>query len=115
MLKRQVFIGALGVLLLALIIWASMNSGSLHGSIFDQGGVIMSLPWGIVAMADLYIGFAIFSVVIFLSEKTWTRGLLWSLPLFVLGNVWAAFWLVLRLPSLVRRINRPDWPDEGTP
>jgi hypothetical protein len=31
-------------------------------------------------------------------------------PLFPLGNVWAAVWLVVRLPALASQLSRPDWP-----
>jgi hypothetical protein len=30
--------------------------------------------------------------------------------MLALGNVWAAVWLIVRLPSLSRRLTAPDWP-----
>lgn len=104
----RVLIALLGLALTGAIVWANLNSGPLHGSIFDQGGVMLSLPWGAVTMADLYTGFVLFAIVIFLAEKSWFAALLWSVPLFFLGNIWAALWLFVRLPSLARRFNRPD-------
>jgi hypothetical protein len=104
----RLLIAVLGVALLGAIFWASMNSGALHGSIFDQGGVMLTLPWGVVTLADLYVGFAFMAIVILIAERSWVWGTLWALPLFVLGNVWAAVWLLVRLPRLAERLGRPD-------
>ncbi|MBU6406129.1 MAG: hypothetical protein KGS44_03180 [Alphaproteobacteria bacterium] len=104
----------LGIGLAGLIVWAIFFSGSssegLHGDIWQQGGVILTLPWGQVAMADLYVGFVLFAVVIGLTEKSWVSAAFWIAPLFFLGNVWSAVWLVVRLPDLAARLSRPDWP-----
>lgn len=105
----RIFAAVLGLALLAAILWASFAGGPVHGTFFQQVGVITTLPWGIVTLADLYVGFALLAVIIFLAERSWLAGALWSAPLFFLGNVWAAVWLVLRLPSLARRLNRPDF------
>lgn len=96
--------GVFGAALLAVVLWASFTGGATHGGFMDQFGVVTTLPWGIAALADLYVGFVLFSIVIALVERTWVSALLWIAPLFVLGNFWAAFWLVLRLPALARRL-----------
>jgi hypothetical protein len=106
----RIVTAALGLGLLGAIIWASMNSGPLHGSLFDQGGVLLTLPWGVVTLVDLYVGFAFTAIIIMLAERTWLAGVLWALPILVLGNVWAAVWLLIRLPSIAQRLNRADWP-----
>ncbi|MBL8559230.1 MAG: hypothetical protein JNM47_10955 [Hyphomonadaceae bacterium] len=104
----RIFVGVLGIALLAVILWAAFAGGGLHGTFLDQFGVVMTLPWGVGAIADLYIGFALFAVIVFLAERSWLTALLWALPIFVVGNIWTALWLALRLPSLARRLNRPD-------
>jgi hypothetical protein len=111
----RAILAALGLGLLGLIVWAATQSGSyaqggLHGNLFEQGGAIMALPWGTVAMADLYLGFLLIAVVIFLAERSWVIALLWCAPLPVLGNVWAVVWLIVRLPYLAKQLTRPDWP-----
>jgi hypothetical protein len=108
MTALRIAVGVLGLALGAAILWASFSGGDLHGTFLNQVGVITTLPWGIVTLADLYLGFALFAVVIFMAERSWLSAALWSLPLPFLGNIWAAVWLVLRLPSLIRRLNRPD-------
>lgn len=105
----RIFAAVLAVVLGLSIVWAAMSSGDLHGSIWQQGGVILTLPWGIVAMLDLYVGFALMAMIMMLAERSFISGFLFALPLLLLGNVWAAIWLIIRLPSLSRRLTAPDW------
>lgn len=95
-------IGILGLALLGLITWAIFAKADLHGSFLEQGAVLTTLPWGVVTLADLYLGFFLFAVIVFLTEKSWLLAAVWALPIFVLGNVWAALWLVIRLPKIAR-------------
>lgn len=99
--------GVLGLALLAVVLWASFTGGATHGGFMDQFGVVTTLPWGITALADLYVGFVLFSIVILLVERSWVTAMLWIVPLFALGNFWAALWLVLRLPAIARRLRAP--------
>lgn len=109
MTALRIAVGVLGLALLGVIAWAVMQTATLQDfgyetqALFDQ-------PWGMVSLADLYVGFAFVAILMMLSERSFIAGLLWALPLFVLGNVWAAIWLVLRLPRLAERLTRPDWP-----
>lgn len=106
----RIAIGVAGLALLGLILWAGFAMTDLHGSLMDQFGVIVSLPWGVVTLADLYIGFLFFAIIVFLTERSWWLAALWAAPVFVLGNVWAALWLVIRLPHLAKQLSKPDWP-----
>ena len=103
-------IGILGLALLGLIIWAAVGMTDLHGAFLDQFAVLTTLPWGIAGLADLVIGFVFFSVIVFLTERSWVVAALWSAPIFILGNVWAAVWLIIRLPHLAKQLSKPDWP-----
>jgi len=103
-------IGILGLALLGLVIWAFTAKQELHGTFFDQFAVVTTLPWGVTALADLYIGFAFFAVIVFLTERSWLVAAVWAAPIFILGNIWAALWLVIRLPHLAKQLSKPDWP-----
>ena len=82
----------------ALIVWAAMTAD--FWASFDA---ITADPWGLVTLADLYLGFLLSAIVIGFFERGW-RAVLWILPLPFLGNVWTAFWFVMRLPALARAL-----------
>jgi Protein of unknown function (DUF1475) len=95
-------IGICGLALLGLGLWAAFALRDLHGSFFDQVAVVITLPWGLAALADLYVGFIVMATLVFLAERSWLMALFWAAPIFILGNIWAALWLVVRLPHLAR-------------
>ena len=103
-------IGILGLALLGLVIWAAVAMQDLHGSFIDQLSVVVTLPWGIASFADLYVGFVFCSVIVFLTERSWVVAALWAVPIFIVGNIWSAVWLVIRLPHLAKQLSKPDWP-----
>lgn len=103
-------IGIAGLALLGLVLWAAFAMQDLHGSFFDQLGVFTTLPWGIAGLADLYVGFLLFAVLVFLTERSVVVAALWAAPVFILGNIWAALWFVIRLPHLAKQLSKPDWP-----
>ncbi|MES1198487.1 MAG: hypothetical protein ABUS48_00710 [Pseudomonadota bacterium] len=104
----RALIGIIGLALLGLVLWASFSLADLHGSFMDQLGVITTLPWGIATLSDLYFGFVFFSVIVFLTERSWVVAALWAAPIFLLGNIWSAVWLAIRLPRLAKQLSRPD-------
>ena len=103
-------LGILGLGLLALVIWAATSLQDLHGTFLDQAAVITTLPWGIATVADLSLGFILFAVLVFLTERSWLIALLWAAPVILLGNIWAVVWFVIRLPHLAKQLSKPDWP-----
>lgn len=103
-------IGILGLALLGLVVWAAVAMQDLHGMFIDQLSVLTTLPWGIATLADLYVGFVFFAVIVFLTERSWMVAALWALPIFVIGNIWSAVWLVIRLPHIAKQLSKPDWP-----
>ncbi|MEZ5995924.1 MAG: DUF1475 family protein [Hyphomonadaceae bacterium] len=106
----RAFIGILGLALLGLVVWAAVALRDLHGTLFDQLNVVTTLPWGAAMLADLYVGFIFFAVVVFLTERSWMVAALWAAPIFFVGNIWSAVWLIIRLPHLARQLSKPDWP-----
>jgi hypothetical protein len=98
-LTWRVVFGALGVGFAALIVWASMNAN--FGESFSA---IATDPWGIVSLVDLYLGFLIFAVFVFLVDGARPASFTWVIALLFLGNVLAVIWLVLRWPVLVERL-----------
>lgn len=91
---------ALGGLALGGLIWLAFTTGDFGAA----GAWLMSDPWGRVTLFDLYLGFFFLAVIIALFEKHPLRAALWIIPLPILGNIWAALWLVLSLPEIARRL-----------
>ncbi len=81
----------LSAVLAVLIVWAVRA-----GDFLAAGDFLTEKPWGIVTLFDLYFGFIITAVVIGWTERKVLISLFWIAPLFVLGNVWAGAWLLLR-------------------
>ena len=89
-------IAACGLVFAGLIVWAIAT-----GDFGAAGAWLTSNPWGIVTLADLYLGFLISGSIIAAFERNAMRTLLWCLPLPVLGNVWMALWIFLRWHRLM--------------
>lgn len=93
---RFVYI-ALATTLTAFVIWAALNA-----SFGESFATIAAMPWGVVSLLDLYIGFACFAAVIAFVERNTQVTVTLVALLFVLGNVVAAGWLAWRGILLLR-------------
>jgi len=93
-----------GLALVGLIVWAMGADDRGLGVVLSE---MMREPWSVVPLSDLYLGFFIAAAVIVLFERRLWVGLLWAVPVFFLGNVVTAAWLVVRAPALAARL-RPS-------
>ena len=87
----QIIVGLAGLLFLGLCALAYANVG---GSGFDK---VVAEPWGLVTLADVMLGGICMSAVIFWQETDKRVALAWSLPIFLLGHVVSAAWVIVRL------------------
>lgn len=87
------------VALFILIGWAAYEA-----PFFGSFGAIIADPWGIVALADLYLGFVLLGLVIALTERSRPVAVVLIAALFVLGNVVGAIWLVVRWRRLQEKL-----------
>jgi hypothetical protein len=62
------------------IVWAFIT-----GQFNQEGSLLLSMPWGIVSMVDLYTGFILFSIWIVYREKSRFTALIWVLLMLTLG------------------------------
>lgn len=113
----RVALTVLAVLMIAALVWAGANSltpferGGMHGDVWQQLGPdspVFGLPMGLFLTLDRLALVAVIAVVIVLAEKSYLSGAIWAAPTLLFGAAWAAIWLVLRLPSLGRRLTFPD-------
>ncbi|EAP89539.1 MAG: hypothetical protein CMH91_06955 [Oceanicaulis sp.] len=99
-------IAALGAIALAFaIVWAGMTAGQ---SLSEAVGWLVSEPWGVVSLIDLYLGFVLIAILIWVFEPNKLIALAFILPLPILGNVWSAVWLAWRLGALINRRRAGD-------
>ncbi len=76
----------------ALVVQASRQMGLVEG--FRS---VLTNPWGMVAMFDLYMGLLFVALWMGLLEKCWWKRMVWIVALFLLGNGITALYLALRL------------------
>jgi hypothetical protein len=94
---------AASLALTALIVWAFGQA-----PFFASFGRIAAEPWGLVSLADLYLGFLCAAVVIALAERARpVVAAAWIVGVFFLGNVVTAIWLALALPRISAALRPP--------
>jgi Protein of unknown function (DUF1475) len=62
--------------------------GFTIGDFSAEGARLLAMPWGIVSLVDLYVGFALFSCWIVFREKAFLPSVIWVILMMVLG-FWA--------------------------
>ncbi|MEO0878587.1 MAG: hypothetical protein AAFY22_02640 [Pseudomonadota bacterium] len=96
MITRMIlFLGA--VALTAAIVWAV--GADTRGLVVVLAAMI-GQPWTLVTLVDLYLGFFIAAVIIMAVERRVLIGAAWALPVFFIGNIWTAIWLIVRLTRI---------------
>ena len=71
--------------------------GFTIGDFSNEGKQILGMPWGIVSLVDLYVGFALFSAWIVYREKDFLPSLIWVVLMLVLGFWTGALYTILAL------------------
>lgn len=100
-----------------LAMTAVLVYGFTVGDFAAEGGRLLRMPWGIVSLLDLYVGFALFSAWIVYRERFAAAAVVWVVLMMVLGfwtaslyvflalqasqGDWLRFWLGRRAPSLL--------------
>lgn len=71
--------------------------GFTYGNFFSDGGAILTNPWGIVSMVDLYVGFTLFSAWIAYRETNHTLKVLWIVGMMVFGFFTGSLYVLVNL------------------
>jgi len=87
-----------------LAMTAVLVYGFTIGDFSADGAIILSNPWGIVSMVDLYVGFILFSGWIIFREKAFLPSILWVVLMMVLG-----FWAGSLYAFLALQGSGGDW------
>ena len=88
----------------AALIGLSAMTGALVygfavGDFSGEGARLLAMPWGIVSLVDLYVGFALFSCWIVFREKALLPSVFWVALMMVLGFWAGALYALLALQS----------------
>jgi len=78
--------------------------GFTVGDFSAEGTKLLAMPWGIVSLVDLYVGFALFSCWIVFREKAFLPSIIWVVLMMVLG-----FWTGALYTLIALQTSRGDW------
>jgi Protein of unknown function (DUF1475) len=78
--------------------------GFAAGHFAAEGKQLLSMPWGIVSLVDLYVGFVLFSGWIVYRERAAGRSAIWVALMMVLG-----FWTASLYTLIALQRSGGDW------
>ncbi len=78
--------------------------GFTAGNFSTEGTKLLAMPWGIVSLVDLYVGFSLFSCWIVFREKDWLPSIIWVILMMVLG-----FWAGALYTLIALQTSGNDW------
>ena len=91
---------AKGIALLGMLaMTAVLVYGFTVGNFSEEGKQLLSMPWGIVSLVDLYVGFVLFSGWIVYREKSALRSVVWVILMMVLGFWTASLYTLIALQT----------------
>ncbi len=87
-----------------LAMTAVLIYGFTVGDFSAEGAKLLAMPWGIVSLVDLYVGFALFSCWIAFREKALLPSITWIVLMMVLG-----FWAGALYTFAALQTSGGDW------
>lgn len=87
-----------------LAMTAVLIYGFTVGDFFSEGSKLLSMPWGIVSLVDLYVGFILFSGWIVYREGINLKSITWVILMMILG-----FWAGALYTYLALQSSHGDW------
>jgi Protein of unknown function (DUF1475) len=94
-MKIAKVLSLLGILAMTGVLIYGFTVGDFAG----EGARLLAMPWGIVSLVDLYVGFTLFSAWIVFRERSWPRSLVWVVLMMVLGFFTASLYTFLALQA----------------
>jgi hypothetical protein len=79
------------------VMTAAIAWGFAAGEFWREGAVLLSLPWGVISIVDVYAGGALFSGWIAMRERSIPRTAAWVAAIVVLGNLATALYALIAL------------------
>jgi len=94
-MKLAKAIALLGLIAMSAVLVYAFTTGNLG----QEGSVLLSMPWGIVSLVDLYVGFILFSAWIVYREKAFIPSVIWVVLMMVLGFFTASLYVFIALQT----------------
>jgi len=66
---------------------AVIGRAMMQGSFSAEGGELMAMPWGVVTLADVYVGLALFSGWVSWRERSRASAAAWIVAFVLAGNL----------------------------
>jgi len=92
-MKIATVISFLGILAMSGVLVFAFTKGNFA----EEGSKLLSMPWGIVSLVDLYVGFTLFSAWIVFRERAFLPYLVWVVLMMTLGFFTASLYIFLAL------------------
>ena len=99
-MKLAKIVSFLGILAMTGIIGYAFAAGNFG----VEGSKLLAMPWGIVSLVDLYVGFILFSGWIIYREKSPVMTVVWVVLMMVLGFFTGSLYTFLALQN-----SKGDW------
>jgi hypothetical protein len=94
-MKIAKVISLVGIVAMTGILIYAFTGGGFN----KEGSVLLSMPWGIVSLVDLYVGFILFSCWIVYREPSLARAIVWVILMMVLGFFTGALYTFIALQT----------------
>ncbi|MGD2178971.1 MAG: DUF1475 family protein [Anaerolineae bacterium] len=94
-MKLAKALALLGVVAMGTVLIYAFTAGDFN----REGSELLSMPWGIVSLVDLYVGFILFSGWIVYREKSLIRSVIWVVLMMVLGFFAASLYAFVALQT----------------
>jgi len=92
-MRAAIVLSALGAAAMVALIARAVVVGSFG----PEGSILYALAWGKVTLADLYVGFALFSGWVVFREASKVRALAFVVLMMTMGNAFAALYVLVAL------------------
>jgi hypothetical protein len=95
LMKIAKIVALLGLIAMTLVLIYGFTAGDFGG----EGARLLAMPWGIVSLVDLYVGFTLFSGWIIYREKSLPVALLWTVAMMTLGFFAGSLYALIALQT----------------
>ena len=99
-MKIAKLIALIGLIAMTVVLIYGFTVGNFTG----EGAKLLGMPWGIVSLVDLYVGFSLFSCWIVFREKGILSSIIWVILMMVLG-----FWAGALYTLIALQTSGNDW------